>query len=133
MCYTKKVVVQGASTRGLTKTVSAQIRVPAESIWFDGHFPGWPILPGVAQLAMVVDVVAEVLGYPVYATQVSRVRFKQALPPEAPISVVVEPKENDSMAFGFRISSDTELACSGIIKVTRTVKTPEKRNGTPNH
>lgn len=132
MCYTKKIVAPQQSTVGMTKTVCAQIRVPAESIWFDGHFPGWPILPGVAQLAMVVDVVSEALGYPVYATEVHRVRFKQTLPPETPISVVVESRENDPMTFGFRLSSATELACSGFIKVSRTAETPERRNGKSN-
>ena len=32
--------------------------VPAEAIWFQGHFPGLPILPGVAMLALVEDVLS---------------------------------------------------------------------------
>ncbi len=126
MCYTKKIVGPWIPTQGTTENVHVQVQVPAESIWFDGHFPGRPILPGVAQLAIVVDVLAEVLGQPVFATHVSRVRFKQAIEPDVPISVVIESKKNDPMAYGFRISNDTELACSGFIKVSRPTKTDRK-------
>ena len=31
------------------------IEVPADGAWFDGHFPGRPILPGVAQFALALE------------------------------------------------------------------------------
>jgi 3-hydroxymyristoyl/3-hydroxydecanoyl-(acyl carrier protein) dehydratase len=37
------------------KIISAEVTLEPESCWFDGHFPGFPILPGIAQLAIVSD------------------------------------------------------------------------------
>ena len=41
--------------------VKAHIRVPADSPWFDGHFPDAPVLPGVAQLGMVHDLLCRII------------------------------------------------------------------------
>ena len=47
------VVQSDASPRGF----AAEIRVAPDSPWFDGHFPGRPVLPGVAILSMVFEMV----------------------------------------------------------------------------
>ncbi len=39
--------------------ITADIHVPPDSPWFCGHFPGEPILPGVAQLGMVIDAIRQ--------------------------------------------------------------------------
>jgi 3-hydroxymyristoyl/3-hydroxydecanoyl-(acyl carrier protein) dehydratase/acyl carrier protein len=115
MCYTKKIIKMGGRKEA-DPTITAQIQVPASAIWFDGHFPDEPILPGVAQLSMVVDLIGDALGHPVAAAQVSRVRFKQAIRPTETMTVQITPKE-DPLAFGFQISSGEDQACSGNIKI----------------
>jgi 3-hydroxyacyl-[acyl-carrier-protein] dehydratase len=115
MCYTKKNIKGGTD-----QSISAEIQVPAESQWFDGHFPGEPILPGVAQLAMAVNLLGEALGYPVTVTQISRVRFKQAIRPAETVTVRIAPKE-DPLAFGFHIESGAEPVCSGNIRIADKV------------
>ena len=37
--------------------IVATARVPADSAWYDGHFPGNPILPGLALIALVEEAV----------------------------------------------------------------------------
>jgi predicted hotdog family 3-hydroxylacyl-ACP dehydratase len=39
--------------------MSGVLRVPQEAGYFEGHFPGRPILPGVALLALVADALAQ--------------------------------------------------------------------------
>jgi 3-hydroxyacyl-[acyl-carrier-protein] dehydratase len=111
MCYTKKNIKGGDN-----ETIRAEIQVPAASPWFDGHFPGEPLVPGVAQLAMVVDLLGEALGYPVTVAQVSRVRFKQAIRPAETITVRITPKASP-LAFGFNLESGAEPVCSGNIRI----------------
>jgi 3-hydroxyacyl-[acyl-carrier-protein] dehydratase len=115
MCYTKKIIKMG-SWKEADPMITAQIQVPANAIWFDGHFPDEPILPGVAQLSMVVDLIGDALGHHVTTAQVSRVRFKQAIRPAETMTVQITPKE-DPLAFGFRISSGEDQVCSGNIKI----------------
>lgn len=111
MCYTKKNIKGGTD-----QSISAEIQVPADSPWFDGHFPDEPILPGVAQLAMVADLLGEALGVPVTLTQISRVRFKQAIRPAETFTVRITPKE-EPLSFGFQIESGAEPVCGGKVRI----------------
>jgi 3-hydroxyacyl-[acyl-carrier-protein] dehydratase len=101
--------------------MTKQVKVPLDSIWFDGHFPNDPILPGVAQLALVLDLLKETIGQPISATEVSRVRFKQAIRPDEEITIEVSPKA-EPLSFGFRILSGTEQACSGNVRIQTIAK-----------
>ncbi len=110
-CTTKRFISEWP------RSAEADFEVPGESIWFDGHFPGKPVLPGVAQLAFVMDVLEQTLGKTVSVAGVSRVRFKQAIHPGDPITVHVTPAETGSRKYGFRIFSRTELACTGTMEI----------------
>ena len=117
MCYTKKDITIGGGKK-TEPSITAHVQVPADAVWFDGHFPGEPILPGVAQLSVVVDLLKEALGHHVTVNQITRVRFKQAIRPNENMTVQITPKES-SLAYGFRISSGENPACSGNIKLAK--------------
>ena len=97
--------------------VHARIRVPADSPWFDGHFPDNPLLPGVAQLGMVHDLLCRTSGRPWAVDQVSRVRFKQMIRPDQVLTLTIRPADSPD-SHSFRISGDEGLVCSGLIRVT---------------
>ena len=117
MCYTTYFVEQKSKARIIDGTIVAQVRVPAGSIWFDGHFPGSPVLPGVAQLAFVAAVLEDALEARVRVTDVSRVRFKLAVLPDQVLEVRITPKESDPRAYQFRLLMGQELACTGCLRV----------------
>ena len=97
--------------------LGAEVRVPTESGWFDGHFPGHPVLPGIAQLAMVFDVIQGALGVPARVLEVSRVRFKQMIRPEDRLTVSAEPRPGRPGTYAFRITKGEEVVCSGTMMV----------------
>ena len=97
--------------------ITARVAVPADSVWFDGHFPDGALLPGVAQLAAVVEILGAALEKPVCVTDVSRVRFKMAIRPGDPIDVQITPKGNHTPSWGFRLLKGPELACSGFLSL----------------
>jgi 3-hydroxyacyl-[acyl-carrier-protein] dehydratase len=117
MCYMTNSIDPKSKARMIDGTIAAQVRVPAGAIWFDGHFPGFAVLPGVAQLAIVASVLEEALEIRVRVTDVSRVRFKLAVLPDQTLEVRITPKESDPRAYQFRLLKEQELVCSGMLRV----------------
>jgi len=117
MCYTTRSIDIETNIQHVDDMITACVHVPADSIWFDGHFPEVAILPGVAQLAIIARLLEEALGKKVRVRGVSRVRFKQAIMPSESIEVQIRPKENDTLSYGFRLLKGQELVCSGFITV----------------
>lgn len=99
------------------RSIRAQVQVPADCAWFDGHFPNMPILPGVAQLALVTDLLNRALKRSVITRSVSRVRFKQMIRPDDTIAVRLSPMDKDAATYGFRMFNGLELVCSGVITI----------------
>ena len=52
------------------------IAIDVDDAWFEGHFPGRPILPGVAQLALVLDGLSKAQGRPVAVTGIAFARMR---------------------------------------------------------
>jgi len=107
------------SAAGATDLI-ADVRVPLDSPWFNGHFPGNPVLPGVAQLDMVFDLIRQNADHPIRLVAVSRVRFKQMIMPEDRFRLVASPKGNQNGVYEFRVLKADELMASGVITVAET-------------
>ena len=61
--------------------MNATIDIPAGGAWFEGHFPGRPILPGVAELALAVEALAREAGRPVSLRGIAFARLRQLVLP----------------------------------------------------
>lgn len=96
--------------------ISTHIRVPADSPWFEGHFPGAPVLPGVAQLGMVHDLLCRRFGRQLPVAQVSRVRFKQMIRPGQGLTLTVKTGDAGD-SHNFRLVGDDGLICSGLMRL----------------
>jgi 3-hydroxymyristoyl/3-hydroxydecanoyl-(acyl carrier protein) dehydratase len=101
----------------LENDLCADVHVPAGSLWFHGHFPGNPILPGVAQLGMVFELIRQSFQQDLCVTRVSRVRFKQMILPDDRLCVRAAPKAGRSGEYAFRILKKEELVCIGDMAV----------------
>ena len=100
-------------------TMTASIQVPPTSLWFSGHFPGFPVLPGIAQLAMAADTVRQALGNGVRVAGFRRVRFKRMIRPGDDLVVVATALPRSAEAFAFRIMAGEDLVCSGTIDLDK--------------
>lgn len=61
--------------------LTGRIRIPAECPCMDGHFPGHPLLPGVAQLGILKALCEMALGRTARIHAVTRMKFtRQVLP-----------------------------------------------------
>ena len=61
--------------------MSETLDIPVDEQWFEGHFPGRPILPGVSQLALVLDALARHRGQPVVLNGIGFARMRQPVVP----------------------------------------------------
>jgi len=102
-----------------SKQVSVDVRVPSDSPWFCGHFPGEPILPGVAQLGMVFDAINESDDQNLRISTISRVRFKKMIRPNDRLRITATPQQGHTESYSFRIMVEGELVCSGQMRVER--------------
>jgi 3-hydroxymyristoyl/3-hydroxydecanoyl-(acyl carrier protein) dehydratase len=99
------------------EALAADVHVPADSRWFDGHFPGHPVLPGVAQLSMVFELIARAFDEALMVREVSRVRFKQMIEPGDHLAVFAASKPERPGEYAFRITRNDHLVCSGSMTV----------------
>jgi 3-hydroxymyristoyl/3-hydroxydecanoyl-(acyl carrier protein) dehydratase len=91
--------------------------VGPDSPWFSGHFPGEPILPGIAQLAMALDAIKKLNQKNLRISGVKRIRFKQVIRPDDKLRITVAPHKKDALSYLFRIMVNGELASNGILMV----------------
>lgn len=97
--------------------ISADIRVPSDSPWFEGHFPGEPILPGVAQIGMVFDAIRKAHNQELKVSSVRRVRFKRIIRPDDQLKIIAVPLKQETDSYSFRILVQDETVCSGVMTV----------------
>jgi 3-hydroxymyristoyl/3-hydroxydecanoyl-(acyl carrier protein) dehydratase len=105
-------------------SVVATFQVPEDSSWFAGHFPEEPILPGVAILFMVTDLIGQIEGSPQRKTRIAglkRVRFRLPVRPNDTVTVVLT-RENAGRvnSYGFQARIRGEIACTGAVLTGKT-------------
>jgi 3-hydroxymyristoyl/3-hydroxydecanoyl-(acyl carrier protein) dehydratase len=112
-------MVISSREQGEDGSLSAEVRVPKGAAWFDGHFPGYPVLPGIAQLGMVYEIVRNSLHSPVRVAEVNNIRFKQMIAPDDCLVVKAELRPGDGR-YAFRITRDDEVVCTGSMTFVNT-------------
>ena len=80
--------------------MSITLSIPSSGPIFDGHFPGRPILPGVAALGMI----ASAVGGGRTLSGVRSVRFRDPLGPGTTLDLDAVARDEDSLRFDARAS-----------------------------
>ena len=95
--------------------ITAEVEIGSDSPWFSGHFPGEPILPGIAQLAIIFEAIERSADKQLAVTGISRVKFRQIIRPHDHLSLIVSAVKNDLGSSAFRLMAGDELACRGTM------------------
>lgn len=106
--------------------LSATALAPEGSAWFDGHFPGEPILPGIALVHTVYSVIKQDVrarGEDMELCSLRRIRFTRPVRPGESIDVSlsrdVSGQEN---IYSFKVAVKDNVVCSGMVAVTKAAK-----------
>jgi 3-hydroxymyristoyl/3-hydroxydecanoyl-(acyl carrier protein) dehydratase len=113
-------------TASLIQTLDAQVEptsdndvriafvVKPELSWFDGHFPGRPILAGVAQTHIAVRLAEEVWGFLPSTFQITRLKFRRMIQPGESIGLsLTRDTARNRLVFAF--TANGEPASEGVV------------------
>ncbi|MEO8038818.1 MAG: hypothetical protein ABI794_08600 [Betaproteobacteria bacterium] len=92
--------------------IECELDVP--DTWFEGHFPGNPILPGVAQLALAVDALSRESDAGLALTGIPFVRLRQLVRPGDRLRLVAEPRS--SATWRIAITSAGKTVTNGELR-----------------
>jgi 3-hydroxymyristoyl/3-hydroxydecanoyl-(acyl carrier protein) dehydratase len=92
--------------------LTATLFLPENLIYFDGHFDGKPVLPGVVQLKWAVELAAAHLGVTGGFHAVDMLKFTRIIPPGSTITVDIRYCA-DTGAIEFDYSSEHGRHSSG--------------------
>jgi len=97
--------------------IEALADVPADSPWFSGHFPGEPILPGIALVHIVEQAIIQnalAKGNKIQLHGLKRVKFTQPVRPEETLSVSITGEDaGEDIIFYFKVIKKENVVCSG--------------------
>jgi 3-hydroxyacyl-[acyl-carrier-protein] dehydratase len=103
--------------------IEALADVPADSPWFSGHFPDEPILPGVALVNIVKEVIdqeAQKKGEQLQFHALKRVKFTQPVRPGEKLSLTINGEEKgEEILFHFKVVCNENIVSSGMISAKK--------------
>lgn len=97
---------------------TGQVTISSDSPWFVGHFPNNPILPGVAQLRLVIELLERAGCGHLRLAALSRVKFRRIVRPGEVLDISVSPSE-DKNHHSFTITCENRAVCSGKLVFTQ--------------
>lgn len=89
-----------------------ELQVPANLLYFRGHFPDFPILPGVAQLHWAVREAQQRFAYTGAPSALQAVKFHQVVEPEQQLELTLTHNPA-RRSVSYRYESDRGLHASG--------------------
>ena len=103
-----------------TTELKATLAIPADGPWFEGHFPGRPILPGVAELALAITALREKTGRPLPLRGLAFARLRHLVLPGDRLELsaresTAPAQETNRMRFDLK--RDAELVANGELIV----------------
>lgn len=96
------------------ESLVAELRFGKDGEWFSGHFPGFPVLPGVAQLFFLRRFARRVFSDFPDAASYRRIKFRRLVRPDD--TVLLEVNRCGERSFSFSMSVGGEVASSGVVE-----------------
>ncbi len=111
-----------------------RMTVPESSPWFSGHFPGFPILPGIGQLYLAFNLIRErekKAGRNVALKEIKKVRFRKMIAPGDSITLEVAHHRINPGRYSFTITAAGTIAAQGTMIVQEKEEFAERDGDGP--
>ena len=86
--------------------VTATLEIPGDGPWFEGHFPGRPILPGVAELTLAIAALRRETGRPLPLRGITFTRLRQLVLPGDRLELSAREDNADQQGAAARLRFD---------------------------
>lgn len=96
--------------------VELRLHVDAGHHCFSGHFPGFPLVPGVVQVAWAVQLAEQFLPAKGAVQTLDRLKFMRPICPGDTISLTLQRVGADQVRFAYR-NDDLSLAAGRLLYV----------------
>ncbi|MGH8506294.1 MAG: hypothetical protein ACRETM_10070 [Stenotrophobium sp.] len=94
-------------------SIILQLRIPVDLIHFRGHFPGFPLLPGVVQVDWAIRLARQSFDLPENFRRLSALKFMRILQPGAEVTLTLE--QHNAGELRFRYQEKGQVCSSGRI------------------
>lgn len=119
--FRKQPDVEVRSVHHAGNRVDLMLAVRPGSVYFDGHFPEFRILPGVVQFDLVMKYGAEYLGIKPRIKSITRVKFRKPILPDAQLALGIEKTEDGGrISFKYADPASGEPYSEGTIDLEAT-------------
>jgi acyl-coenzyme A synthetase/AMP-(fatty) acid ligase len=96
-----------------------ELTAPHDLFYFEGHFPGAPILPGVVQIDWAITFGRQCFDLPQAFTGIHALKFQQVIPPELPVTLELI-HDSAKSCLAFKLTSQAGQHGSGRIQFGAT-------------
>jgi 3-hydroxymyristoyl/3-hydroxydecanoyl-(acyl carrier protein) dehydratase len=87
--------------------------IPAESDFFDGHFPEYKLLPAVAQFELVTRFSKKYFGTQRYVPRIHRIKFSAPIRPDSTLQLKMNlNREKSTVTYSLYDAKNTEKVYS---------------------
>jgi 3-hydroxymyristoyl/3-hydroxydecanoyl-(acyl carrier protein) dehydratase len=101
-------------TRRSEKGVELELRVPRDLMYFKGHFPGFPVLPGVVQLHWAIALGQRYFDLGTASPEVVQVKFRSVIIPAERIRLALG-HDASRRRLSFEYRDATAARSSGVV------------------
>ena len=92
-----------------------RIGVPSDLRWFEGHFPGNPVLPAMVQLHEVLMLARQIWPDLIRLRTVTRAKFQKPIRPTDMLTMHLH-RTPGSSKIGFRYVRKSQVCSSGVLE-----------------
>lgn len=105
-----------SATRAIPDGVQIDLSAPRDLTCLDGHFPGTPIVPGVAQIDWAIRLAARYLQLDLEAGTSFQVKYRRIFLPDRAVTLTLQSK---SAHLRFEYADKGDVLSSGSIRLAR--------------
>jgi 3-hydroxymyristoyl/3-hydroxydecanoyl-(acyl carrier protein) dehydratase len=96
--------------------VFLELHLPTDLVFFQGHFRGCPILPGIVQIAWAIEYARRYLKLQGRCVGMKSVKFSRAIQPQMPVTLTATLTA-DGAQLHFAYRSQTSDCSSGVLLI----------------